>query len=196
MSKTLIDPTLRSQTTFNLAYSLYENEFYQSAAYYFNEVLAIPVVLIEPKTNNQFYIDINPDYHMEALVYLSKCQLMFEYYQVDSFIKSNAASDEYDLVFTDSEGNKIANKLENIELEVLYKKLLKQNQTLVKHIFEWKLKETNRASFLFSLEQMDKIKADKESERLSELLETCNECLVYICYKMEKYCFIFLEIFK
>ena len=186
VSKTLIDPTLRTQTTFNLAYSLYENEFYQSAAYYFNEVLSIPVVLLEPKSNNQFYTDINPDYHMEANVYLCKCQIMFDYYQVDSFMVSNSASDEFDLVFVDSEGNKLINKSESVELEALYKRLQKQKQIIIKHILEWKMNETNRSSFLFNLDQLDKIKADRDSERLKDLLETCNECLVYICYKMEK----------
>ena len=150
--------------------------------------------LLEPKPNNQFYTDINPDYHMEAIVYLCKCQIMFDYYQVDSFLISNAANDEFNLMFTDSDGNKISNKLETIELEALHKKLIKQNQVLIKHVLEWKMNETNRASFLFNLDQLDKVKADKDSERLKDLLETCNECLIYICYKMEKYLFNYFNI--
>ena len=181
-----------------LAHSLYENEYYQSAAYYFNEVLTIPASLLDSKSasDNQFYTDVNPDYHMEANVYVAKCQLMFDYYQVDSIIKSNSDKDEFDLVFTDSDGNKASHHtLETVELIVLHQKLVKLNQILVKHILEWKLHETNRASFLFSQEKLDKIKADKDSQRLRDLLETCNECLIYICFKMERHkeCVMYME---
>ena len=38
LAKTLIDPTVRAQTAFNLATSLMDNNMHESAAYYFNQV--------------------------------------------------------------------------------------------------------------------------------------------------------------
>ena len=97
LSKVLIDPVLRSQTTFNLAFSLYDNEFYQSAAYYFNEVLSISTVLLsdkKPSGENSFYIDVSPDYQMESTVYLARCQVMFDFYDVGSVMKASEAGEK------------------------------------------------------------------------------------------------------
>ena len=90
LSKTLIDPQLRAQVTFNFAFSLYEKELYQSAAYYFNEVLSISSILLKPPNSesNEFnYLtDATPDFHLEASVYLLKCQLIADYFKDGNFI--------------------------------------------------------------------------------------------------------------
>jgi hypothetical protein len=87
LAKGLIDPNIRAEATFSLAMSLYRNELYQSAAYYFNEVLSISSVLLNTKytTNNvdKFYLDVDPDYHLEAGIYLIKCQLLADFYEID-----------------------------------------------------------------------------------------------------------------
>ena len=187
LSKVLIDPVLRSQTTFNLAFSLYDNEFYQSAAYYFNEVLSISTVLLDkkPSTENSFYIDVNPDYHMESTVYLARCQVMFDFYDIGSFMKPSEAKDELDVKLDeidDAQINKI--KLEPIDVELVYKKLVKQNESITKHVLKWKLHETNRISLLNMIPEMEKVKFDRDSQHLRDLYELCNETLFYVCFKL------------
>jgi hypothetical protein len=197
LSKSLIDPNIRVQALFTLAISLYENELYQSAAYYFNELLSISTVLLEP-IDVTFYSDASIDYHLEANIYMCKCQLIIHYFQADSFIKLNSESENFDFELhkeqAKTEAN-LMNKENHIDFDVLYKKLLKYNKTLLDRIFQWKLNETVRASFQFSCSKIDKLKQDKESERLNNLYNLCNECLIYIAFKMEKYddCLIHIE---
>ncbi len=47
LSRQFIDPNLRVQTTFALALALYNAEYFQSAAYYFGQVLSISTILLE-----------------------------------------------------------------------------------------------------------------------------------------------------
>lgn len=92
MSTTLIDPGLRVRVTFNLALALYDNNLYQSAAYYFTQLLSISVGLLNKRPNsvnsidNDIYNDLNPEYHLEAGVYLVKCYLMIDYFGVQSAV--------------------------------------------------------------------------------------------------------------
>lgn len=87
ISNKIIDPNLRVQSTFNLALCLYENHFYQSAAYYFNQIFSISITLLHEKPNSlAFYTDSSPDYHMESMVYFVKSQLMVDYFEDKSVV--------------------------------------------------------------------------------------------------------------
>lgn len=194
LSKTLIDPNLRAQTTFNLALSLYDNQYYQSAAYYFNEVLSISTILLENKTNNAlqnnsgFYIDTSPVYHLESNVYFCKCLLQIHFYKLDSCLKN-----ENELSGDDSQEARF--KFEKIDLESLKTKLIKSLKTVTKHALKWKLNETSRNSYLIDIENSDKLKYDEESKSLRTLLKLCSECLIYIFYELNMYshCIIYSE---
>lgn len=191
LSKTLIDPSLRAYSTFTLALSLYENQFYQSAAYYFNEVLSIPTVLLDNKTSieNRFYTDANPDYRLESSVYLYKCQLLIDFYDMESLV--TIPSSDGDL----KEDQTQSFKSEKVDLDNLFKKLRKSVETLVKHYLKWKLHETNRSSFLFNISHLEKIKQDDDSVRLRNLIKICTECMIYVCYKLNKKeeCLVYME---
>ena len=162
LSKSFIDPNLRVQTTFQLALALYDNELYQSAAYYFGEVLSISTILMDTQNQSNIYTDATPDYNLESIIYQSKCHLLIDYFELDS--------DEL-----------------KVDFEDLFKKLKKCKETLTKRILKWKLHETNRASFLFNVTDIENLKQDKESGRLRNILNLCIECLSYVCYKLEKY---------
>lgn len=97
---TLIDPGLRVRVTFNLALALYDNHLYQSAAFYFSQLLSISIGLLnnnKPKSSfdNDFYNDLNPDYHLEAGVYLVKCYLMIDYFGVKSTVEMDESKLEF-----------------------------------------------------------------------------------------------------
>jgi hypothetical protein len=100
LSKTLIDPNIRAEATFSLAMSLYRNELYQSAAYYFNEVLSISSILLDTKYSSsndleKFYLDVAPDFHLEAGIYLAKCQLLADFFEIEQLY---TAKSEYESV--------------------------------------------------------------------------------------------------
>ena len=86
-SRTVIDPNIRVQTTHTLAISLYDSNFYESAAYYFNDVLSISKSLLKPSIENNFQPDneefnLNdalPDYHLEATIYWISCQIFLNF---------------------------------------------------------------------------------------------------------------------
>ena len=224
LSKALIDPNLRAEATFGLAISLYGNEQYQSAAYYFNEVLSISSILLDTKyhqgSGDRFYLDVAPDYHLEAGIYLAKCQLLADFYEIEQLysVKTDSeatqknlnenskknqekekktskegVTNEKDCVLTDQ---KSLPKQPTLQLDTMYTKLTKYIDTLLKFVLNWKSSETNRSSFLFSLSEIERIKHDRDSERLRTLLDLCTESLVYVCYKLEKYteCIIFMEL--
>ncbi len=129
------------------------------------------------KSDGSFYTDATPDYNIESIVYLAKCQLLLDYYQIDTLIRPQ--DEEQD----ESNTN---NQETPIDFEGLHKKLTKCKETLQSRLLKWKLHETNRHSFLFNVVEIEKLKVDKESLRLRSCLELCNECLVYICYKLNR----------
>jgi len=178
-SKSLIDPNLRIQATFNLAISLYDNNLFQSAAYYFNECLSISTVLIKSpqEENNEFnYLtDIRPDYHLESAVYLAKCQLVLDYCQTESIVELN------------EDFQTPLNKEKDQPIDVIYNKLIRCNETICERITKWKLNETNRTSFNFNHPDISLIKTDKESERLNAILDIVTDCLVYISFRLNKF---------
>jgi hypothetical protein len=105
LSKTLIDPNIRAEATFSLAMSLYRNELYQSATYYFNEVLSISSILLDTKYSSsndpdKFYLDVAPDYHLEAGIYLIKCQLLADFFEIEQLY---TAKSDYEAVYGSSQ---------------------------------------------------------------------------------------------
>ncbi len=176
-AKNLIDPNLRIQTTFNLAISLYDNGQYQSAAYYFNECLSISTILIKSPQDDEFsyMTDIRPDFHLESAVYLAKCQLIIDYCQTESSVP---LTEDFQVPL---------NKQTEQPIETIYAKLLHSNEIICGRITKWKLNETNRTSFNFHQHDLGTIKPDKESERLTNLLNVCTDCLVYSCYRLNKF---------
>ncbi len=83
-----------------------------------------------------------------------------------------------------------------LQLENIYTKLIKYTEKLLQFILKWKSKETNRSSFSFNISEVDRIKHDKDSERLRTLLDVCTESLVYVCYKLHRLneCVLFMEL--
>lgn len=171
ISTRIIDPNLRVQSTFNLALSLYENGFFQSAAYYFDQLLSISVSLIKndrPRSTD-FYNDLNPDYHLESAVYLVKSHLMIDYFD----LKSSSDEDKYEF------------KAES--LEALLQRVSKSLETIIRYMIKWKVEETNRASFHFNQSNLNALKTDADSKRLRKIFKTACECVVYICFKLNDF---------
>jgi hypothetical protein len=142
--------------------------------------------------NSDYLTDIKPDYHLEAIIYFAKCQLMINYFESESVCFVNTEEKKFE------QENNLTNTVQpsaEQQLEILYKKLIKANKLIGSSILKWKLTETNRASFRFNFSPNDKIKDDSDCNRLKKLLDICTECLVYICYKMNKYdeCLYYLE---
>ena len=84
-AKLLVDPQLRVYAAFKLAHALYENAMYESAAFYFEEVLAVSSILLKKDSKDDMDLvhltEAKPDYRLEANVYLCKCYLVNDYYQ-------------------------------------------------------------------------------------------------------------------
>ena len=181
LAKSIIDPSVKSKTTFVLAKSLYENEQFQSAAYYFNQVIQLQDIHCQNKdgTEGLFYSDTSPDYKLESSVYLCKCQLLTDYYEVEFSLNSESKSEAFKL-----------------DLENLYNKMIKILEQLIKYNLKWRLYETNRCSFVFNIANLDYLKQEKTSNRLRLMLNICSECLIYICYKLKKLeeCLIYMEL--
>lgn len=114
MSSRIIDPNLRVRATFNLALSLYESGMYQSAAYYFNQLLSISVSLISERPKpTDVYNDLNPDYHLEAAIYLVKCYLMIDYFDAKSAVELDQTL-EFKTETMESLQNKLLKSLRNV----------------------------------------------------------------------------------
>lgn len=139
--------------------SLYDNELYQSAGYYFNEVLSISTILLDSinsEDSNDYLTDIKPDYHLEASVYFSKCQLLINYYQSESCVNCSEKKCTSEQTLDSSAGDAISEEesvkeSEPFQLEQYYTKLSKTYKKICNYIFKWKLTETNRASFKFNM---------------------------------------------
>lgn len=181
LAKSVIDPSVKSQTAFVLAKSLYENGQYQSAAYYFSQVIKLHETHHQNKngTETLFYSDTSPDYKLESYVYLCKCQLLTDYYEVE--FSPNAES---------------KTKPFNIDMENLYEQMIKSLEQLIKYYVKWRLHETNRCSFEFNSANLEFLKQENNSNRLRLMLNICSECLIYICYKLKKLeeCLIYMEL--
>lgn len=141
--------------------SLYDNELYQSAGYYFNEVLSISTILLDSikstEDSNDYLTDIKPDYHLEASVYFSKCQLLINYFQSESCVNASEKKCTSEPTLDSSADGPIAEEEEStyeaepFQLEKYYTNLSKTYKKICRYIFKWKLTETNRASFKFNM---------------------------------------------
>lgn len=192
LSTKIVDPNLKIHATFNLAYFLYKSHSYQSSAYYFNQVLSVSTIILNSslfKSESQFYIDQSPDYQLESLVYLIKSRLMLNFYECGSVIKSKEIQIE-----TNPDLEKLNN---NGSMEELESKLIKALEIILKKYFKWKLTETNRFSFLISLDEKKRLNEDQDSIHLKKIFKTCCECLVYISFNSNNYkeCLLYMELY-
>ena len=181
---------------------MYDNELYQSAGYYFNQVLSISTILLESTKSTEetsdYLTDIKPDYHLEASIYFIKCQLIIDYYQSESCVDLNNETkqlSEDELIDSAKLQQSVHVGNETTQMESMLVRLTKNNQQITANILKWKLTETNRASFKFNLAEVEKLKEDSDCERLKQLLELSTECLLYVCYQLGQYeqCLFYLE---
>lgn len=176
-SRSVIDPNLRIQTTHTLAISLYDSQLYESAAYYFNDVLSISKTLLKQNNgsnlqpdNEEFNMnDAMPDYHLEATTYWISCQIFLNFMHAD--LNQSEKRDE---------------------LESLLTRAIKAYSRLESCI---KLQKLNRLKSLnYSIDSNGN--SDRNlSERWNNLFELCVDCLIFLCYRLEKYddCVFFYE---
>jgi len=121
-------------------------------------VFSISTILLDTfkstEDNNDYLTDIKPDYHLEASVYFTKCQLLINYYQSESCVIPSEK--KYSSEQTESNAETLTQEemvyeSEPIQLEKYYMKLSKTYNKICSYIFKWKLTETNRASFKFNM---------------------------------------------
>lgn len=107
--------------------------------------------------SNDYLTDIKPDYHLEASVYFSKCQLLINYYQSESCVNASERKCASEPTLDSSTGGalteeqEVAHEAEPFQLEKYYTNLSKTYKKICSYIFKWKLTETNRASFKFNM---------------------------------------------
>ena len=175
-SRSLIDAKIRIQTAHGLGVSLYDSQLYESASYYFDEALSVSKTLLKPSPgdnlqpdNEEFNMnDAKPDYHLEATIYWISCQI---------FLKFMHYIDE-------DEKRK--------ELDSLLNRALKTYSKLESCIKLQKLNRLKNLSYATNSTGKDykynKNNSEKNlSNRWKNLFDLCVDCIIFLCYKLEKY---------
>lgn len=210
-SKKVIDPNIRIQTSYKLALSLYENELYQSASYYFDETLSISKTLLKSTATSSVPVMITTT--TASLAAAGAIGLRADTPPTvttvttslnDEFISD--AMPDYHLEATiywvscqlhmrymrvtlndDEKVNKI--RLQE-EMDQLLNKLLKSYTKLEDIIKIDKINKLKNVNYLTHITKLNHDLTnlnDDINDSWKILFDLCTDCIIYIYYKLEKY---------